>query len=137
MVSSDQRLTSPQVLQSLTQQLLTERSEKKEFMEMLEQEGKELQSVIAVKDQLEVRLQALLQKVSLCCAPVMPICRVHQGMSWRVPVLMHDISFRNACVPLHFLSILGWPSPGQRAGECQAGPGAFKAGPRGPSAEPA
>lgn len=53
-----------QVLQSLTQQLLTERSEKKELMEMLEQEGKELQCVIADKEELEKRLQEVHQKVA-------------------------------------------------------------------------
>ncbi len=52
-----------QVLQNLTQQLLAERAEKNEFKEMLEQEGIELQSVIAEKGQLQKRLQELRHRV--------------------------------------------------------------------------
>lgn len=59
----DNELHHVQVLQSLTQQLLAEKAEKNEFKEMLEQEGIELQSVIADKDQLQKRLQELLHRV--------------------------------------------------------------------------
>lgn len=52
-----------QVLQNLTQQLLAEKAEKNEFKEMLEQEGIELQSVIADRDQLQKRMQELVERV--------------------------------------------------------------------------
>ncbi|BDA42455.1 hypothetical protein COCOBI_03-3450 [Coccomyxa sp. Obi] len=63
-VADETKLVTSKVLQNLTQQLLAERAEKNEFKEMLEQEGIELQSVIAEKDQMQKRLQELLQRVS-------------------------------------------------------------------------
>ncbi|CAL8467875.1 g7413 [Coccomyxa elongata] len=63
-VADETKLVTSKVLQNLTQQLLAERAEKNEFKEMLEQEGIELQSVIADKDQLQKRLQELLQRVN-------------------------------------------------------------------------
>ena len=102
------------MLQNLTQQLLTERSEKKEFMEMLEQEGRELQSVIANKEELEIRLEGLLQKVG--CPHAMPGLQVVPSFAVMCPsiVLMFELC---GVLPLD-----------QRAGDGQAGTGALQAG---------
>ena len=55
-----------QVLQSLTQQLINERTEKGELQEMLQQEGHELEAAVAANQELQTQLEATQQQVGEC-----------------------------------------------------------------------
>lgn len=74
-----------QVLQGLTQQLLTERGEKATLREMLEQEGRELEAAIAAKAELEAQLVQHLHQVRhlafiiLAMLPLLAACMPKYG----------------------------------------------------------